>query len=72
MGKELTITHSLFADDTLLFGLASIKEEKYIKFVLDLYKKLSGQKISNAKSKVFLFHTRANVGKIICKILDFE
>ena len=70
--KELAVTHSLFADDTLLFGLSSIIEAKYIKEILNSYTMFFGQNISKQKSKIFLFNTRSDVGRRICKILEFE
>ena len=68
----MVVTHSLFVDDTFLFRLASVKEAKNIKSILDLYTKLSGHKINVAKSKVFMFFINVDIVRKFCKILDFE
>ena len=39
---SITVTHSLFADDTLLFGTSNVKEANHIKYALDLYSKVFG------------------------------
>ena len=51
IGTSISITHSLFADDTLLFGFSSLQEARSIKHVRDLYTTVSGQQISIPKLK---------------------
>ncbi|CAN1340570.1 hypothetical protein LINPERPRIM_LOCUS38890, partial [Linum perenne] len=44
--------HILFADDTVLFGKASVEEANKIKRVLELYCLLSGQAVNESKSAI--------------------
>lgn len=69
---SIRITHSLFTDDTLLFGKSSLKEAKLIKQTLDIYSSTSGQKINAAKSKIFIFNTPSILSLRICKTLGFS
>lgn len=46
---RLTITHSLFFDDTILFGMSTIDEAKKIKEVLQRDSLASGQKVNSSK-----------------------
>lgn len=71
-GTSITVTHSLFTDDTLLFGKYSLKEAKLIKQTLDIYSSTSGQKINAAKSKIFIFNTSPIISLRICKTLGFS
>ena len=64
-------THSLFADDTLLFGFASLQEARSIKHVLDLYSAISGQQICIPKSKVYIFFTNEILSDKIANLLGF-
>ena len=41
-GTSISITHSLFADDTLLFGISQVSEARQIKKILELYIDVSG------------------------------
>ena len=41
-GTSLSITHSLFVDDTLLFGISQVLETRQIKNILELYSDVSG------------------------------
>ena len=60
-----TVTHSLFANDTLLFGMSNVKEANHIKYALDLYSKVFGQRINANKSKIFIFNTNDVVAQRI-------
>ena len=71
-GNDLVVTHSVFADDTLLFGSTNINEAKHIKYLLDQYSLFLGQEISKVKSKIFFFNTTPPIAQRIKKILDFE
>ena len=70
--STISITHSLFADDTLLFGFSSLQEARSIKHVLDLYSAVSGQQISIPKSKVYIFFTTKIILDKIANILGFQ
>ena len=39
---SITVTYSLFTDDTLLFCTSNVKEANHIKYALDLYSKVFG------------------------------
>ena len=41
-GTSISITHSIFADDTLLFGISQVSEARQIKKILELYSDVSG------------------------------
>lgn len=47
-----SINHLCFADDSLIFGDASIDECKRLKEVLSTYEAASGQKVSYEKSAI--------------------
>ncbi|XP_059064892.1 uncharacterized protein LOC131856943 [Cryptomeria japonica] len=51
------ISHSQFADDTILFGEASEKEAYIIKGVLDDYEKVSEQCMNKKKSMIYFLNT---------------
>ena len=72
MGR-LAFSHLFFTDDLVLFAKTNRKNCLAIKDVLDSFCLLSGQKVSNAKSRVFFSpnvdpNTRAN----LCEILEFR
>ncbi|CAN1762563.1 Putative ribonuclease H protein At1g65750, partial [Linum perenne] len=47
------LTHVLFADDTVVFGKASIEEASKVKEILARYSAVSGQRVNEEKSAVF-------------------
>ena len=47
------ISHLLFADDILLFCLASVEECQQVNSLLNLYEVASGQKINTDKTSLF-------------------
>ncbi|CAN1788506.1 LINE-1 retrotransposable element ORF2 protein, partial [Linum perenne] len=47
------LSHVLFADDTLIFGKATLSEASQIKLVLQRYCSLSGQAVNDDKSALF-------------------
>ncbi|CAN1150401.1 LINE-1 retrotransposable element ORF2 protein [Linum perenne] len=53
-----TLTHVLFADDTIIFGEASVRDAINIKETMEKYANLTGQTINNEKSAImFSRHT---------------
>lgn len=69
---DISVTHSLFVDDTLLLGSYNVKEARKIKHVLDLYTTASSQKINENKSKIYLFKTNQIISNRIVNILVFS
>ncbi|KAH9782560.1 reverse transcriptase domain-containing protein [Citrus sinensis] len=68
-GKELSISHLLFADDSLIFSRASMTDCGNLKKILDCYSAASGQIFNFEKSSLFLSgnvqHDRATaIGQI--------
>lgn len=71
-GTSVSVTHSLFVDDTLLFGKSNVQEAKQIRQTLDLYMAVSGQRINAQKSKIYLFNTNDVVTRKIVDTLGFS
>jgi hypothetical protein len=71
IGTSLSITHSLFADDTLLFGSSTYQEAQSMKKAIDLYTQVSGQCINATKSKIYVFNTSQLVSQRIIHLLGF-
>lgn len=70
-GMSISITHSLFADHTLLFGVSQVSEARKIKKILKLYSNVSGKKINSQKLKIFLFKTNKAISHKICRFWYF-
>ena len=71
VGASLSITHSLFVDDTLLFGSSTYQEAQSMKKFIDLYTQVSGQCINATKSKIYVFNTSQLVSQRIIYLLSF-
>ena len=71
IGTSLSITHSLFVDDTLLFGSSTYQEAQSMKKAIDLYTQVLGQCINATKSKIYVFNTSQLVTQRIIHLLGF-
>ncbi|XP_059067501.1 uncharacterized protein LOC131858319 [Cryptomeria japonica] len=65
------LTHSQFADDTLLLGVVSIREVEAIKETLEEYARESGQHMNKEKSQIFFLNTSRQNQNSILQILGF-
>ena len=66
------INHAQFTDDTLLLGGASIISAGFFKRELDIYKEVSGSKISFQKSKIFGWNCPIREMAGIARLLGME
>ncbi|XP_059066346.1 uncharacterized protein LOC131045374 [Cryptomeria japonica] len=66
------ISHCLFADDTLLFGCATLKEAQAIDQVIRNYVAFSGQKVNKEKSKIFFLNTQSLLRDKLQKFWGFQ
>ena len=67
-----TITHLLFADDSIIFTHAIVQEATFISNILRRYEELSGQKVNLNKCKIsFSRKLNAHVHRIINNSLGF-
>lgn len=65
-------THSQFADDTCLFGVASMHEATVMKKVLDTYSWATRQEINWDKSEMFFFHTEVASQREIARLFRIK
>ena len=66
-----SISHLLFADDSLIFMKANTQNANALRRVLDVYCASSGQLVSTAKSSVFFSpNTSVAVREEVCRNLD--
>lgn len=66
------ITHQQFAYDRLLPRECNRKEAKAFKAILDIYMKVSGQRVNPNKSEVFFVNTPQAKARHICNILGYK
>lgn len=68
-----TLTHLLFADDTVLFGKASIQEAKFLKLIIEEYNHALRQCVNRQKSDIiFSRNTLARVQHEVAEILNIQ
>jgi ribonuclease HI len=66
-----TISHLLFADDSLILMKANMQCANTLKRILDTYCRSSGQMVSNAKSSIFFSpNTPVGVREEVCRELN--
>ena len=66
-----SISHLLFADDSLIFMRATVQNASTLKRVLDTYCESSGQRVSTPKSSIFFSpNTRVNERENVCGMLN--
>lgn len=66
------ITHQQFVDDTMLFGLSNIIEEKGLKKILNNYSTISRQDINTLKSNITFLNTNKDLERKILNILKYK
>lgn len=70
-GVEMT-TYSQFADDSFLFGVASMQEAMVMKQVLDRYRQAIGHEVNWQKSEIFIFHTEVGTQRAIARLFGMR
>ena len=65
-------THQQFVDDTMLMGMALVREDKAIKHTLEALKRASGLEVNKYKSQIFYFNTPPITRRNITRILEFS
>ncbi|XP_059064740.1 uncharacterized protein LOC131856820 [Cryptomeria japonica] len=66
------ITHSQLADDTMVFGEATLTEAKTIMETLHLYSESSGQIMNKEKSQLFIFNTNKQTQSRISRLMGIK
>ena len=59
MRREPRISHLFFADDSLIFGRATVKECEEIQRILQVYEPSSSQQLNRNKTSLFFSHNIA-------------
>ncbi|XP_059445313.1 uncharacterized protein LOC132177112 [Corylus avellana] len=60
--SELMVSHSLFADDTLIFCEDSIEQIRYVRLILLCFEAVSGLRVNLGKSKIVVIGEVENIG----------
>jgi ribonuclease HI/exonuclease III len=66
------VSHTQFADDTLLLGAATLKTARILKSELDTYKLCSGSEINYHKSTIYGWHCNPRELLQISRVLEME
>ena len=61
-------THQQFMDDTMLMGIASVREDRDIKKSLEEFKQASGLDINKGKSQLFFFNTQGETKEVLSEL----
>ena len=64
-------TNKQFVDDTMLMGMALVRELKAIKKMLEAFKRVSGLEVNKDKYQIFYFNMPTITHTNISKILEF-
>lgn len=66
------VTHTQFANDTLLMGEASVREARTICNTLDKYCTVSSQAVNWHKSEFYCFNTHGDIQREISRVLGIK
>ena len=69
---DMSITHLLFVDDVLLFGIATISEWKAYKDALYLFCSVMGMDVSTEKSSFLYQDVDEDIRSQIAKLLPYN
>jgi hypothetical protein len=61
---DLVVSHSVFADDTLIFCEASLEQIQYVRLVLLCFEAVSRLKVNLGKSKLVAVGAVGNIGSL--------
>ena len=65
--RSPSLTHILFADDSLLFSRSKVEECQNILEILHIYERSSGQQINKAKTPIFFSKSTSEEEKLLIK-----
>ena len=72
VSSSLHLTHLLFVDDVLLFGVGTIEEWQHFKILLDLFCSATGMSISEAKSSFLYNEVDLNIKDNVAEIFPYK
>ena len=67
-GEELSISHLLYADDTLIFCEDDLEQLKFLSWILMWFEAMSGLKINLAKSEIIPIRHVTNVVELASEL----